>query len=145
MRKFLAMAILFLCGCSSDYFEPHPVMEADCQSQAGRIDEAGETVWSDPVPCEQAIDTSEPTSGSFPVTREMEPLLRALEQSEGLRDAGIWAHCDPASTYPNKDPSKCNVPHIAIGVADDRTTAFGCDFNRSIHQTFSRLNDRVGV
>lgn len=119
MRTLLATTALILSGCSSDYFEPPPVMKADCVTQAGRVNKDGEIEMEDPVPCEQPNAALEPASGSFPVTREMEPLLRALEQSEGLRDAGMWAHCDPASTYPSKDPSKCNVTHIAIGVNDD--------------------------
>jgi len=117
MRKLLAMAVLVLCGCSSDYFEPHPVIEADSQDQAGCVNADGEIVWDDPEQCEGAIDRQ--SSGSFPVTPEINALVRALEESLEYRDAGMWANCDPASTYPDKDPSKCNVTHIAIGVDDD--------------------------
>ncbi len=92
-------------------------MEAGCVNQAGRVNANGEIEMEDPVPCEQN-DSSKPTSGSFPVTKEMEPLLRALKQSARYRDAAMWAHCDPASTYPNKDPGKCKVAQIAIGVDD---------------------------
>ena len=42
-------------------------------------------------------------------------LVAGLENQNSV----MWAHCDPASTYPRKDPDKCNVSHIEIGVNDE--------------------------
>ena len=62
LRKVLATIVLVLSGCDSDYFESHPVMEADCVTQAGRVNEDGEIEMDDPVPCDLSDETSESTS-----------------------------------------------------------------------------------
>ncbi len=109
-------AAIVLSGCDGGYFEPHPVMKADCQDQAGRVNADGVIELEDPVHCENTIDRQE--SGSFAITPEIEVLLRVIEDTEYLRDAGMWANCDPASTYPRKDPNKCKFTHVEIAVED---------------------------
>lgn len=119
MRMYLILFGLILGGCSSDYFEPNPVIRADCQDLVGRVNADGEIEMEDPVPCNQFNTASVPESGSFPVTAEMAALLRMVKQSNRFRDAGMWAHCDPSSTYPDKEPSLCADSMMSIAVDGD--------------------------
>jgi len=113
---FAVAGAIVLSGCDGGYFEPHPVMKADCQAQAGRVNADGVIELDDPVPCQNTIDRKGPRS--FAITPEIEVLMRVIEDTEYLRDAGMWANCDPASTYQKKDASKCNAPAISIGVSE---------------------------
>jgi|GEM_PF-4609039 len=67
---------------------------------------------------ETNADTAETDSHFSPDIEVVDIALRAIKDTEYLRDAGMWANCDPASTYPRKDPSKCNVGYIEL-VSDD--------------------------
>lgn len=118
VRIYLVVFGLILGGCSGDYFEPNPVVRADCQDKVGRVN-AGGVEMEAPVSCSQSDAATVPESGSFPVTKEMAALLRVVRQSERFRDAGMWAHCDPSSTYPDKDPRLCVNSSISIAVDDD--------------------------
>jgi hypothetical protein len=78
---------------------------------------AGAVVFQSTRPSQNSAAAPK-SSEPIEVTEEIEILMRSLQESQGMRDAGMWANCDPASTYPRKDPNKCNVTHVEIAVED---------------------------
>jgi hypothetical protein len=92
---FAVAGTIVLTGCDGG---SRPAVVTETKSEAGRVNVNGETEWDGPP--------------------DLEFFLRVIKETEYLRNAGMWANCDPASTYPRKDPTKCNVTHIEL-VSDD--------------------------